>query len=264
MDHVGAVGGRVVGVLVGLDEDRGDADRDGGTRHHRGELALAPGGGALAARLLDRVGRVHHHRIAGAGHDRQRPHVGDEGVVAEGDAALAEQETAVAGRGDLGRDVGHVPRSEELALLDVDRGTGLACGQEEVGLARQEGGDLEHVDRLGGRGAVGGGVDVGQHRAADAGADLREDAQALVHAEPARRRDRRAVGLVVGALEDQAGAIGRAGAGEGLGDHQRVVEALELAGAGDQCQRVAIGDGEGADLDGQGFGHRGASLGRPR
>ena len=64
---------------------------------HRGELALAAGGGALPARLLHRVGGVHHHRVAGARHDRQAAHVGDQRVVAEGDAALAEQDALVAG-----------------------------------------------------------------------------------------------------------------------------------------------------------------------
>ena len=99
-------------------------DRHRRPRHHRGELALPAGGGALAARLLHRVGRVHHHRVAGARHDRQAAHVGDQRVVAEARAALAEQDALVAGRGDLGGDVHHVPGREELALLHVDRRPG--------------------------------------------------------------------------------------------------------------------------------------------
>ena len=66
---------------------------------------------ALPARLLHRVGRVHHHRIAGPRHDRQAAHVGDQRVVAEGGAALAEQDALVAGRGDLRRDVAPCPRA---------------------------------------------------------------------------------------------------------------------------------------------------------
>src|SRR5262249_27413955 len=50
--HVGTVGGRAVGILVRLDEHAGDADRDGGARQHRYELALAARRGALPARLL--------------------------------------------------------------------------------------------------------------------------------------------------------------------------------------------------------------------
>ena len=40
-NHIRAVGRRAVGVLVGLDEDAGDADRDGGPRQHRHVFALA-------------------------------------------------------------------------------------------------------------------------------------------------------------------------------------------------------------------------------
>ncbi len=59
-------------------------DRHGRAGHHRGEFALPAGRAALAARLLHRMGRVHHHRVAGLRHLRQRAHVGDQRVVAEG------------------------------------------------------------------------------------------------------------------------------------------------------------------------------------
>ncbi len=63
---------------------------------------------------------VEHHRRAERRHDRQRPHVGDQRVVTEGSAALGHQHIGIAGAGDLGDDVLHVPGREELALLDVD------------------------------------------------------------------------------------------------------------------------------------------------
>ena len=122
----------------------------------------------LPARLLHRMGGVEHHGIAGLGHDRQAAHVGDQRVVAEADAALADQDVAVAGACDLGHHVLHVPGGEELALLDVDRPAGLAGRQQQIGLAAQEGGDLQHVHRLGHGRALLGRVHVGQHRQAEA------------------------------------------------------------------------------------------------
>ena len=70
-------------------------------------------------------------------------------------------------------------------LLDVDRCAGFAGGQQQVGLAAQEGGDLEDVAGLGRGRAVVGRVHIGQHRAADARADLGED---IEPGRPFRRR----------------------------------------------------------------------------
>ena len=80
-----------------LDEDAGDADRDGRARQHRHEAPLAAASRPLPARLLHRMGRVEDHRRARLGQDRQRAHVGDERVVAEGDAALGDQHVRIAG-----------------------------------------------------------------------------------------------------------------------------------------------------------------------
>jgi hypothetical protein len=49
------------------------------------------------------------------------------------------------------------------------------AASRQVGLAAQEGGDLQDVAGLRPRCALLGRVDVGQHRAADAGLDLRQD-----------------------------------------------------------------------------------------
>ena len=48
-------------------------------------------------------------------------------------------------------------------------------GQQQVGLAAEEGGDLQHVHRLGRRGALLGGVHVGERGQAGARAHLGED-----------------------------------------------------------------------------------------
>ena len=70
-------------------------------------------------------------------------HVYDEIVVAEGGAALGEGDALVAGVADLLDGVTHVRRGDELAFFDVDGAAGVGGGDEEIGLAAEEGGDLE-------------------------------------------------------------------------------------------------------------------------
>ena len=106
-------------------------------------------------------GGVEHHGIAVLRQDRQRAHVRDQRVVAEAHAALGLEDVAVAGAGDLGEDIRHVPRRQELAFLDVDRPAGPPGGEQQIGLAAQEGRDLQHVHGLGGSGALFPGMDVG-------------------------------------------------------------------------------------------------------
>ena len=80
---------------MGLDEDAGDADRDRRPRQNGDEFALSARGLSLPARLLDRMGGVEDDRRARlARQDRQRPHVGDERIVAEARAALGHQDVA--------------------------------------------------------------------------------------------------------------------------------------------------------------------------
>ena len=166
----------------------GDADRHRGAREHRHELALAAAGAAEAARLLHRVGRVEHDRPAGRGELRQRTHVGHQRVVAEADAALAGEDAVGAEALELGGDLLHVPGGQELALLDVDRPAGLGAGAQQVGLAAEEGRDLQHVDHLGHGRALPALVDVGEHRQPGRLLDLGQDRQA-----PSRARCPRAL-----------------------------------------------------------------------
>src|SRR6185312_5639448 len=91
-DHVWTVRWRLIGILMGLDEYAGDADRHGRPRQHWHELALPARRRAPPARLLDRMGGVEDDWRAGLlRQNRQRAHVGDEGVVAERHAALGHQ-----------------------------------------------------------------------------------------------------------------------------------------------------------------------------
>ena len=226
-----------------LDEHPGDADRDRGARQHRHEFALAARRGALPARLLHRMRGVEDHRRAGiAGQDRQRPHVGDEGVVAERGAALGHQHVAVSRSGDFRHYVLHVPGRQELALLNVDGLAGFCRGDQQIGLSAEERGDLQHVD--GGRdaGALLDLVNVCQHRNAEAVANVGENRQRLVEAHAARAFRTRSVGLVERGFVDEADLQPRRDLLQRLGHFQCMGAALQRAGAGDQRQRQPIAE----------------------
>ena len=150
------------------------------------------------------MGGVEDHGRSGlARHDRQRPHVDDERIVAEARPPLGDEHVAGAGVVELRDDVLHVPGREELPLLDIDRPPGARRRDQKVGLAAEEGGDLQRVDRLGDPGALGALVHVGDHRQADRLADFGEDRQRRLEPQPARARAGGAVRLVERRLVDE-------------------------------------------------------------
>ncbi len=231
-----------------LDEHARDAQADGGARHDRSEFALAAGTGALAARLLHRMRRIHDHRPAGPRHDRQAAHVGDKGVVAKADPTFRQQDAPVAGAGDLVGDVGHVPGGQELALLDVHRRPRLAGGQQKIGLPRQERRDLDHIHHRRRLARLARVMDIGQDRHPHRPHRL-QHLQPGLQPQAALARQRGAVGLVIAGLEH----ILRPGGGTGLRhsprDHLRVVQAFQLAGARDDQKRPVVADAQVADPD---------------
>ncbi len=92
----------------------------------------------------------------------------------------------VSGAGDLGRDVRHVPWREELTLLHVDRLAGLAGCEQQIGLAAEEGWDLQHIDRPRGDGALIGCMHIGERRETGGFAHLGKDRQAVANPGAAR------------------------------------------------------------------------------
>jgi hypothetical protein len=77
---------------------------------------------------------------------------------------------------------------------------GGADGDQQVGLAAEEGRDLQQVDHLGGRRRLLGGVHVGGHRHAHRRPGRRQPPEAGAQARPAGAAEARAVGLVEAAL----------------------------------------------------------------
>ncbi|MNX80652.1 hypothetical protein D3C86_1123170 [compost metagenome] len=95
----------------------------------------------------------------------------------------------------------HFLRREELGFLDVDHGARFGHRDHEVGLARQEGRQLDDVaDFSDDRGLIRL-VDVGDDRHAEGLLDVLEDAHAFFQARTTIGGHRRPVGLVETGLE---------------------------------------------------------------
>src|SRR5260370_35670761 len=112
------------------------------------------------------MGCVEDYRVSEDAYYHQRAHVGGEVVVAEGEAALGQNDASSSGALRFCDYCFHIPRGQELALLDVDRASGFCGCFDEVCLAREQRGDLDHIDDFRGGGGVWGVVGVGWGRGA--------------------------------------------------------------------------------------------------
>jgi len=254
---VGAVGESGGGIVVGFEEDAVDTGGDACAGERFDEFGLAAAGVALAAGELDGVGDVIDDGIAEFCEDGEGAHVHDEIVVAEAGATFGEDDFLVAGGGNFFGDVAHVPGREELGFFYVDDAAGFGGGDEEIGLAGEEGGDLEDVDDFGGWGGLGGVVNVGEDGEMEIGFYFGEDAEALGEARAAKGFDGGAIGFVVGGFED----VGDAGVGgdfrDALGHGAGVGFGFDDAGAGDEEEGIVAAEAERAERDFVVGGHSG-------
>ena len=190
------------GLFVDLEEQGVDPAR----RPRRGErldvLGPARGHPVAGPGALQAVGDVEHHGDAQGPELGERPEVNDQVVIAEADPALGDEHPPVAGPRDLGDGVAHVRGGEELALLEVYGAAGAGGGGDQVGLAREERGDLEDVRHLRRRVHLRRLVDVGQDRHPVRLLHRPQHPQARLEAGAAERADGGAVGLVERRLED--------------------------------------------------------------
>ena len=191
---------RPVGVLVRLDEDAGDADRDRGARQHRHELALRrreaspwPPGCCTEWVASKTTGAAGRRAMM-----RQAAHVGDERVVAEAGAALGQTRTfGLPDAATLRATFFMSQGARNWPFLTLTARPVSAAATQQVGLAAEEGRDLQHVDDLGDRRALLGLVHVGEHRQAEALAcTSAKIAQRLARAR-CRGRSRRLVRLAL-------------------------------------------------------------------
>src|ERR1700722_18883081 len=100
----------------------------------------------------------------------------------------------------------HVPRGDKLALLDIDSAPGFAGGDQQVSLAAEEGGNLQHVDGLCGDFAMRRLVDIRKNREAGVLSEPAEDGDALFESRAAKAGHAGAVRLVVAGFEDVGNA----------------------------------------------------------
>ncbi|MCU1319755.1 MAG: hypothetical protein JWP98_1273 [Edaphobacter sp.] len=251
VEGVGSVGFGLRRVVVNLEEDAVYAGGCSGAGKDGDELGLASADAVAGGGSLDGVGAVEDDGREGA-HDRKRTHVDDEVVVAEAGAALGEGDAVAAALADLLDGVAHVEGGYELALLHVDSPAVLVCGlggcDEEIGLAAEEGGDLEDVDGFGYGGAVFGGVDVGEDWKTVVLSDGAEDASAFDEAGAAEALDGGAVGLVVAGLEDVGDAEVGGDALDGVGHGAGVLLGFDDTGPGDE-EELAAAYRDAADVE---------------
>ena len=173
---IGTIGESGCGIVVGFKKETVDTGRDSGAGERLDEFRLSAAGMALSTRELHGVSDIVDDGIAEFGEDGKGAHVDDEVIVAEACATFGEDDFPVAGGSDFFGNVAHVPGRKELSLLYVDDATGFGGGEEKIGLAREEGGDLQDVRNLSGGSGLGGVVDVGEDREMQIGFDFSEDA----------------------------------------------------------------------------------------
>jgi len=94
------------------------------------------------------MGRVDGDGVAQLLHLSDGGDVADQTIVTEGCTAFDEDDVLVVVVGDFFDDVFHINRGHELSLFDLDAFTCFGGGFEQVGLAAQQGGDLEDVEDL--------------------------------------------------------------------------------------------------------------------
>ena len=252
---IGTVGESNSGIVVGFEEEAIDTGGDAGTSERFDKFRLAAAGVALSTGELNGVSDIVDNGITELGEDGEGAHVDDEVIVPEACAAFGEDDSGVAGASDFFGDVAHVPGRKELSLLYVHDAAGFGGGKEEIGLAREEGGDLEDVRDFGGGSGLRGVVDVGEDRKMQIGFDFAEDAQAFGQSRAAKGLYGGTIGFVVRGFED----VGNDGVGSNSGDAfshgTRVRFGFDDTGAGNEKERIASAEAQRAERDFADDGH---------
>ena len=233
-DHVGAVAGGLRRLRVGLDEKPVGPRRERRLGQYRRKLALTRRAIATASGQLYRVGGIEHDRIAKRLHDRDGAHIRDQIVVAEAGAPLGEDDFFVSTIGRLCGDLLHLVWREELALLEVYDLTGARGGGDEVGLAAEEGRNLQHVYHARCLFRLLLCMNIGDNGHADLVPYRRQDAKPGIKARAAPGLGGGAVGLVEARLEHVGDAKRGATALERPGNLQAKRPGLDDARPGEQ------------------------------
>src|SRR5258708_21049957 len=194
--------------------------------------------------------RVKHNRRELA-HDGERAHVHHQIVVAETRSTLGHKHLTIPGIAALVDGVLHVPGRNELSLLDVHRTPGERRRHDQVGLAAEEGRNLQHVHHLGDGSHVGHLMNIGEHRDVYFVFHLLQNAQAFLHPLPAIAPDRGSVRLVIRRFENEREIKRTHHALDDLRHAQDVLFTFNHTGPGNE-EQIAGADANVIDLKRQG------------
>ena len=252
--RIRAVGKGARGPVVHFEKNRIDSRGASGARQRLDKFRLAAARAALPSRQLHRMRHVKNDRIAGLRHDRKRAHIDNEIVVPKRRASLGQNDLFVSGAFDFFHRVGHFPGRKKLALLEIYHATGAARSDQQVGLPRKKCGHLQYVAYFRGCGGLRGLMDVGEQRNAETILDFSQDGQAGIQTRPAKRRDRRAIGLVVRSFEHEWNLGCSGDFHQALGHAQGVRFAFNDARTGEQNEWLASADAKAANRNRAGRG----------
>ena len=144
-EHTGGVAQGIGRVGMNFHEQGVGAGCRRGLGQNGGHVGLAGAGGAQSAGTLGAVGGVENDGATQLLHGSDSGHVVDQPIVAEEGAAFGKEDLFVAGGADFLNAVFHFVGTDELSLFDIDRFSGIAAGDQQVGLAAQKRGDLQAV-----------------------------------------------------------------------------------------------------------------------
>ena len=217
----------------------------------RHKFALAAAGRALPAWLLHRMGGVKDNGHTGLlRHCRQAAEIGDQRVIAKTCAAFGHQNIGIAAVDQFGDDIFHIPGGQELTFFHIHHPPGLRRRDQQIGLAAQEGWDLQDIDDIGYDRTMIPLMNIGQHGNFIGVFDFLKHRQRLIQTHAALTLQGGAVRLVIAGLIDQGNPKTVTDFFQLAAHIHRMIAAFHLTGPGDQHERLVIGNFDLAKRDG--------------
>ena len=182
-------------------------------------------------------------------HHAKAEHIDHQIVVAEVCAAFAQNDLLVACFLEFLHNVFHLRRAEELRLFDVDDIAGFRHCHHQIGLACQEGWQLDDIADFGNRLALVRLVNVGNHGNVKLAFHRLKNLHAFVQTHTAERVNGRAVCLVERGFEHIRDAEFIGYFNVLLTGFQRRVEVFKDIDAAEKGKGRIVADGDVVDLD---------------
>jgi len=240
------------GILMGLEKNPIDSGSHGRACQHGGQMAISRGMTATTTRSLDGMGGVENRRKSLLADPVEGAHVGHQIVITEGSASLRETEARATRGLQLPGNRGEIPRGKELPFLHIHSTSGrhrsMSGCLDQIRLAAEEGGDLEQIDEVSSDLGLLGRVDVRRHGNTNGIPGLGKHAASVENPHPSVRRPRRAVGLVIGSLENELHPEVVADRLDGLGGTQERLLSLNHTGPKNE-ERFFSAETDGSDTE---------------